>query len=171
MARYHYIQDRKHPLASYKGGVAYHRAILYAKIGDGPHPCHWCGKTLYWMNAGRNSEHTLCVDHLDNDGQNNIPSNLVPSCHRCNCTRKRTNLVRDNEVFVYMKGNRGRHRAEIRICQTCGREFPFILADKRPNRGRYCSPKCMYNRNKSKVRESDCDILYLDYQPHYHREP
>ena len=35
------------------------------------------------------SRRALVVDHLDFDGLNNDPANLVPSCHPCNAGRTR----------------------------------------------------------------------------------
>jgi hypothetical protein len=76
-----------HPLARSKGQVQMHRVVLFAKIGDGSHPCHWCGKTVAW--GYHVSTDTLVVDHLDEDRANNAPENLVPSCSRCNTSRSR----------------------------------------------------------------------------------
>lgn len=67
-----------------------HRYVLHEAIGDGPHPCHWCGKEILWMaRRGRNGErpNDLVPDHLDGDPKNNTPENLVPSCYRCNALR------------------------------------------------------------------------------------
>ena len=71
-----------HPLASRHGELLEHRAVLYAKIGPGPHPCHWCGKQREWGGPGG-----IHADHLDTDRQNNDPENLVPSCKKCNGDR------------------------------------------------------------------------------------
>lgn len=71
-----------HPLASHHGELLEHRAVLYAKIGPGSHPCHWCGKLREWGGAGG-----IHVDHLDEDKLNNDPENLVPSCKQCNGNR------------------------------------------------------------------------------------
>lgn len=107
-----------HPLRSRRDGVAYpHRLILWEKVGTNDQPCHWCGRRLRWKAAylpplprpklwmfvdedGRNRvdiELTaqrmrvfeLNVDHLDGNGRNNDPSNIVPSCRRCNAARRR----------------------------------------------------------------------------------
>lgn len=69
-----------HVLAS--GGLIWmHRAVLFAKIGEGPHRCHWCATSLSW---GRD----LHTDHLDRDRSNNHPDNLVASCQSCNLARR-----------------------------------------------------------------------------------
>jgi hypothetical protein len=79
-----------HPLATTGAIVMEHRAVLYDKIGSGPHECHWhfvydCGKTdLHWGGLDG-----ICVDHLDHDKANNDPTNLVPSCCGCNLRRGR----------------------------------------------------------------------------------
>jgi len=73
---------RGHPLAK-KGVVYEHRYVLYDAIGEGPHPCHHCGKNLVDWNV-------IYVDHLDTDRINNHISNLVPSCQSCNVKRAYT---------------------------------------------------------------------------------
>lgn len=83
--RYRTIYVPGHPIAD-KGGKTYeHRFVLYEKIGAGPHPCHWCSVPLEWVAKGE--PNCLTVDHLDNRGDNNDPSNLVPSCQPCNGAR------------------------------------------------------------------------------------
>lgn len=81
---YRLIYAPQHPLASSVGQVLEHRMVLYDSIGDGPHPCHWCGKELDWGGAGG-----ILADHIDEDKANNIRLNLVPACSRCNTRRSR----------------------------------------------------------------------------------
>lgn len=71
-----------HPLRDHHGYVYEHRAVLFAALGAGSHPCHHCGKVITWGSD-------LQADHLDYDRANNALSNLVPSCHRCNTRRAR----------------------------------------------------------------------------------
>jgi hypothetical protein len=71
----------EHPLANKNGQVAEHRKVLFDKIGEGPHPCHWCNKIVSWFDK------SLCSDHLDGDPGNNNQENLVPSCGTCNSRR------------------------------------------------------------------------------------
>lgn len=71
-----------HPLAAKNGAISEHRKVLYDKIGPGVHACHWCGKQIEWLSPVRAMQ--ICVDHLDEDKQNNAPENLVPSCFLCN---------------------------------------------------------------------------------------
>lgn len=74
-----------HPMAG-KHGTAYeHRVVLYDTIGDGPHHCHWCNTEIEW--GPRSLPNSIQVDHLDGDGANNNPDNLVPACKPCNSGR------------------------------------------------------------------------------------
>lgn len=78
--------DPTHPLAFANGDVLVHRAVLYADVGPGKHPCHWCGSTVDWGIAFP-AEGALVVDHLDADRLNNALPNLVPACQPCNARR------------------------------------------------------------------------------------
>lgn len=83
--RYRKRHQPDHPLAMANGYVYEHRAVLYDSIGLGPHPCHWCGGEVAWVGKCQPGE--LQPDHLNNDGADNRPENLVPSCRACNTTR------------------------------------------------------------------------------------
>ena len=69
-----------HPLADKRGAAYTHRLVLFEKVGDGTHPCHWCNTSLTW---GIN----LTTDHLNDDRADNRPANLVPCCQSCNARR------------------------------------------------------------------------------------
>lgn len=73
-----------HPLARQQGKVLEHRVVLHAAIGDGAHPCHWCGRQLTWIGPPNSR---ICADHLDENRLNNVPENLVPACLDCNTKR------------------------------------------------------------------------------------
>lgn len=83
--RYRTIYNPTHPLAGKNGKVYEHRAVLYDQIGPGPHPCHWCEDEVDWLPKG--TPGALQVDHLNNDGADNAPANLAPSCAGCNTAR------------------------------------------------------------------------------------
>src|SRR5665647_1214546 len=74
-----------HPIAPVSGHVYQHRVVLYDTIGDGPHPCHWCGVLVDWLPKGERN--ALQVDHLNTFGDDNRPENLVAACGPCNTTR------------------------------------------------------------------------------------
>lgn len=57
-----------------------HRAVLFDRIGYGPHLCEHCQTHINWR-AG------LEADHLDRDRANNAASNIAASCHPCNIRR------------------------------------------------------------------------------------
>jgi len=78
-AGYRLIKDASHPLTWLSGWVSEHRSVAYAKYGEGPHPCHWCGVVHEWND--------LVVDHLNERKADNTPSNLVVACSPCNRAR------------------------------------------------------------------------------------
>ena len=74
------VRAREHPLANKDGWVREHRKVLFDAIGDAPHDCVWCGRTLHtWAS--------ITVDHFDDNKSNNAPVNLLPSCNACNRAR------------------------------------------------------------------------------------
>lgn len=85
--RYRRVHAHGHPLAGKRGSVKLHRVVLFAKIGPGVHPCHWCGEELAWLPSDGPGLQALRVDHLDRDRDNNSPENLVPACNPCNSRR------------------------------------------------------------------------------------
>jgi hypothetical protein len=83
--RYRQVPAKGHPVAHADGRAYEHRVVLYDLLGPGPHPCHWCGTGVDWLPKGTKGE--LQPDHLNDDGSDNRPDNLVPSCRTCNSTR------------------------------------------------------------------------------------
>lgn len=77
---YRRVRAPLHPLAKASGIVGEHRIVLFARIGYGPHRCHWCGVSVQW---GVN----LDTDHLNGQPNDNDSGNLVESCPPCNTTR------------------------------------------------------------------------------------
>lgn len=95
--RYRRVRIPGHPLTDKSGRVWEHRAVLYNKIGIGPHECHWCGALVDWLP--RADPAALQVDHLNNDGGDNRPENLVASCRNCNSGRgaqRRADVLREH---------------------------------------------------------------------------
>jgi len=143
-----------HPLANKNGQVRVHRAVLFDLIGDGTHPCRWCGKPVTWRRPGagwgtQNGLGVLLPDHLDGNPRNNAPENLVPSCNHCNVWRSSPRKVRDDELFV-LHSYGWRVRAMRRICETCGAEF-LARANLPPGSGRFCSVPCARCAPRRKV--------------------
>ena len=83
--RYRTVTAKGHPLAGKNGRAYEHRVVLYDQIGPGPHECHWCSALVEWAPKGTPGE--LQPDHINNDGGDNRPENLVPSCRGCNTAR------------------------------------------------------------------------------------
>jgi hypothetical protein len=81
---YRQLYINRHPLVPSKGMVFEHRAVLWHALGEGVHPCHWCGRDLDWFGTFPNK---LLVDHIDGNRLHNHPSNLVPACKTCNGSR------------------------------------------------------------------------------------
>jgi hypothetical protein len=102
------VRERGHPLAAPSSGLVYeHRLVLYASIGAGEHPCHWCGARVSWQSV----THPLAVDHIDQARANNVASNLVPSCTTCNSTRTQNPIARAEGTRRYVEARR---RSEAR---------------------------------------------------------
>lgn len=83
--RYRTVPAKGHPVAMANGQAYEHRVVLYNTIGPGIHACHWCGTEIEWASKGAPRE--LQPDHLNNDGADNRPENLVPACRACNTAR------------------------------------------------------------------------------------
>lgn len=143
MERYRSIWVPGHPLACHTGIAHEHRIVLYDKIGPGTHPCHWCGKAIIWMPGGRTGDGVLVVDHLDNNSRNNVPENLVPSCHGCNNRRGHAHRMIPSGVLYITNKNGSRTRAKQKDCEHCGKPFLVAISEKRPSRGRFCSRACL----------------------------
>lgn len=129
-----------HPLAGATGLVAEARVVLYAQIGPGEHPCHWCGTKVRWTTGLRgNLAGSLIADHLDSNELNDAPENIVPACGRCNGTR--TQGIKPDEAFV-VRHNGTRARAVKRACEQCGAAFFVPPSFVRPGKARFCSRSC-----------------------------
>jgi 5-methylcytosine-specific restriction endonuclease McrA len=68
-----------HPLTNASGLLSEHRKVLYDSIGQGPHPCFWCGVSLDWCD--------IKVDHLNDIKTDNRCENLLVACNSCNRAR------------------------------------------------------------------------------------
>jgi hypothetical protein len=98
---YRVLKVPGHPLAMVGGIVYHHRLIAYSARDGICGPCHWCGTPLDWDTA--------IVDHLNEDGKDNAPSNLVVTCNGCNRARgsmlpflRRLRPERFNELMALM---------------------------------------------------------------------
>lgn len=99
-----------------------HRLILFEKIGNGQHDCHWCKKQIYW---GRKGGDIIIADHLDGNEWNNDLGNLVPSCRRCNLARatRPDFLTHCPKGHEYTEENSYyRPDGDGKMCKTCCRE-------------------------------------------------
>jgi len=111
--RYRRVRAKDHPLADACGNAYEHRVVLYDEIGAGPHSCHWCGGDIDWLPKG--DPRCLQVDHLNNDGGDNRPENLVPACGNCNTARgsqRRSDALREagwwsgRDTVAFLNGGR-----------------------------------------------------------------
>jgi len=80
-----------------------HRLVLFGVIGFGPHRCTYCHAHINWKSG-------LEVDHIDFDRLNNVPANLVQSCHKCNSDRSPKG--RFTTEHQRSKGPRNRNRTQ-----------------------------------------------------------
>lgn len=151
--KYKYCKRKNHPLAPPSGRLPLHRVILYDKIGPGLHPCHRCGQTVNWSTTSRTGPGVLVAEHIDQNPQNNSPENLAPSCQSCNIRAGRDSRF-ENTPFIEVNGKR--LRCAERVCEGCSTTFLIPLselqtANKRGfNGGRFCSLKCLHNRDFSR---------------------
>ena len=150
-----------HPLANSCGRIYVHDEVLYARIGPGPHPCHWCGKLVDWKQTEfRKMKGVLCCDHLSGISTDNRDSNLAPSCFRCNISRSHPQNFGPADDWV-QRGDQ-KLRYHIRICVGCKQEFKaanFIKTSK-DHVGKYCSIKCY--RNSIKIPDGELLIVRKD---------
>jgi hypothetical protein len=144
--RYSRTYAPDHPLANSRGIVQMHRFVLFAVIGPGAHPCHWCGRMVEWRNVTRGDRWGghLLPDHLDNNGLNNDPGNLVPSCIRCNATRGGRHGTFLPTTPSRMDGG-ARKRLRPARCETCGKDFMARMDGV----GRFCSRACVDPRHRA----------------------
>ena len=84
--RYWRIKKPDHPLADRQGFVDLHRFVHFAETGPADRPCWHCGRIVSWR--GTTGPTRLVVDHLNDDGHDNRPVNLVSSCQSCNAHRR-----------------------------------------------------------------------------------
>ena len=145
-----------HPLAPASGLVLVSRVNLYAKLGAGLHPCHWCGMTLRWhkqqKGRGPKGRDSIYADHLDGDEGNDAADNLVPSCNGCNISRGHRPME-PGAFFVVIAGVR--NRAVEHKCLECGHSFLIAISQLTTRKGRFCSRAC---RNRGVAKESGAAI-------------
>ena len=68
-----------HPLSNKTNCVFEHRCVMWPIVGPDCRPCELCGKPQTWA--------TCHVDHIDDNRQNNSPTNLRILCRGCNVKR------------------------------------------------------------------------------------
>ena len=69
----------EHPLAESGGLVAEHRYVMFNLLGAAIQKCGWCGCCIDWSD--------VVVDHLNEQKDDNEPSNLMLACNDCNRAR------------------------------------------------------------------------------------
>jgi ribosomal protein L34E len=148
-SKYRMLSRPDCPIAPPSGIIAAHRWILYNNLGRGAHPCHWCGKRLFWQPKDRNRQ--IHADHVNGRTLDNRPENIVASCRRCNTIRDRNDRIAEHEpVFVNCYGNRTRVTAHQ--CAECGSEFLAVPSARRTFCSRHCSQSA-HNRDRGEAVE------------------
>ncbi len=157
--KYRSIKIHNHPLADADGSVLIHRAVLYEKIGPGPHRCHWCDIEVRWVVRHHGSrDGVLFVDHVDSDSLNNAPDNLVPSCHACNALREGGYRLLAGDLFVVYPNGQKKRAAEM-SCEKCGIAF---TGNTRGGRRKFCSRRCAARHG------ADLNLTLITHCPHGH---
>jgi hypothetical protein len=149
---YKHIRRPGHPLARTNGDLPEHRFVLWAKIGPGEHRCNWCEATVRWKTGsdtttlGNHADgvRVLVCDHVDGNWKNNNPSNLVPSCQPCNCSRGREPKEWEPHIKVMTSLGVKRRRAVPRICEReeCSKPFVAFAGNITYGKARFCSKGC-----------------------------
>ena len=93
--------------------IRLHRLIYICKNGEGVHKCCDCNKEFlfYIFNNESNDFH---IDHVDDNHNNNVDSNLQLLCPSCHTTKTNLNRNRNNSgqtgatksITVYKKGDK-----------------------------------------------------------------
>lgn len=138
-AIYKHVRSAGHPLADARGKIKTHRLVLFEKIGPGEHPCHWCGEIVSWTKEGP-VRGALIVDHINNDGFDNSPENLVPSCSGCNTRRTRGGKL-GKEDSVIIDSGRPRRAVESK-CLRCERSYLARISTRGILFTKACSREC-----------------------------
>jgi hypothetical protein len=91
---YFMAQWPEHPIANPSGSISQQRAVLYAAIGSGEHPCDECGQMLTWR--------IIEADHRNGKRDDNRPENLRPLCKPCNIRDAKRRALRDREAGIVL---------------------------------------------------------------------
>lgn len=141
---YKEITHPDHPLARNNGKIRLHRKLAYDKFGAGPQSCYWCKREIFWI-PGKTTTNSVCVDHLDEDINNNSIENLELACVGCNSLRKRGWRRESDDLVIFM--NNGPVRVKIMECHYCHAEFKRPLFRKIIGNV-FCSKSCAGKNNK-----------------------
>src|ERR1044071_2369053 len=152
------IRRPEHELAPPSGLISESRIVLFKEIGPGPHTCRWCLKVINW-ELGLSTT-ALVVDHLDFNNQNNLISNLVPSCVSCNGHRRKSGdskIIQDGELTVTISGVR--RRAAEKICEWCEVTFLAPIGRIKIGKARFHNKSCAryYQHVKKKSKNEKLD--------------
>jgi predicted nucleic acid-binding Zn ribbon protein len=112
----HSLRRAGHPLATKHGRVRQSRLVMWANLEGEGTQCELCHRDIYWTSPINDGSY-LVVDHIDNDVQNDDPSNLRALCRNCN-------------------GVRGKVKP---VCPRCGSTF-----SRRSGGQVYCSKECAF---------------------------
>lgn len=155
---YVYVRRPGHPLSISNGLVAEHRAVVYDDLGPGPMNCELCGLVVTWE--------TVHIDHIDETTDNNVRSNLRPTCSVCNTRRGMTAPVewkRTHKITFEGESKTPTEWARDPRVQVSGHQIVQRKAAGMSDHEALFAPKRTHNGNSKPRKRPYKPFIYYDH--------